>query len=145
MNKRIYTWLWIAAIVQYLTAVFHSTGFFIQVPPANDTEAQLVKLMSTYRMDLGAGYHPTMDNLFLSMSVSFTLLCIFGGVLNNYLLKRKPEISLLKGIVVIQTIIFGIDFIIMVFFTFLIPIIFTGLIFITLLLSLLSFRRSTNN
>jgi hypothetical protein len=143
MQKRNYTWLWIAAIIQYLTAALHTTGFFIQDPPANETETQLVNLMKTYKMDLGAGFHPSMNNLFVSMSVSFTLLLIFGGILNNYLLKKKPEISLLKGFVTIQTIIFGIVFVIMVIFTFLIPIICTGLIFLALLISLLSLRRQT--
>ena len=131
--------------MQYLTAAVHSAGLFVDAAPANDTEAQLDNLMKTYKMDLGAGFHPSMDNLFLSMSVSFTLFCLFGGILNNYLLKRKSEDSLLKGIVAIETVIFGIDFVIMVFFTFLIPIIFTGLIFITLLCSLISFRKSVEN
>ena len=128
--------------MQYLTAALHSTGLFIEPAPANETEAQLEKLMSTYKMELGAGFHPTMESLFLSMSMSFTLLCIFGGVLNHYLWKRNPEASLLKGIVMIQTIIFGLVFVDMIFFTFLIPIICTGLIFVALLLSLLSIRKN---
>ena len=140
MNKRKHTWLWVATIVQYITAALHSTGFFIEAIPANDTEAQLLKLMKTYKLDLGAGFHPSMDNLFMSMSISFTLLCIFGGILNHFLLKRKPEISLLKGLVVIETIIFGLVFVTMVALTFLIPIICTGLIFLALLGSLLSIR-----
>ncbi len=144
MKKRKNTWLWIAVIIQYLTAAVHSAGLFIEAAPANETEAQLGNLMKTYKMDLGAGFHPSMDNLFTSMSACFTLLCIFGGILNNYLLKRKPENSLLKGIVTIEVIIFGIVFVVMVFFTFLIPIIFTGLIFVALLFSLLSFRNSSN-
>ena len=143
MKKRNLIWLWIAAITQYLTAALHSTGFFIEPAPANETEAQLVNLMKTYKMDLGAGFHPSMDSLFTSMSISFTLLCIFGGILNHYLLKKNPEIGLLKGLVMIQTIIFGVLFVTMVFLTFLIPIIFTGLIFLALLISLLSFRRSS--
>ena len=141
MKKEKFVWLWIAAIMQYLTAAFHSLGFFIQDPPVNETEVQLVNLMKTYRMDLGAGFHPSMDNLFTSMSISFTLLCIFGGILNNYFLKRNPEIGFLKGFLVIETIIFGLDFVTMVCFTFIIPIICTGLIFIALLISLLGLRR----
>ena len=144
MKREKHIWLWIATIMQYLTAAFHSTGFFIEATPANDTEAQLIKLMKTHKMDLGAGFHPTMDNLFISMSISFTLLCIFGGILNNYLLKKKPEIGLLKGLVVIQTIIFGLLFVTMLAFTFIIPIIFTGLIFLALLIELVSFRRQAS-
>ena len=141
MKKRRYTWLWIATILQYLTAALHSIGFFVQLPPANETEAQLVKLMSTYQLDMGGGFHPTMDNLFLSMSVCFTLLCLFGGLINNFLLKRKAEDGLLKGMVVIQAIIFGIGFLVMAVFTFIPPIISTGLIFLTLLIWLFSFRK----
>ncbi len=140
MKKGKFIWLWIATIAQYLTAALHSTGFFIEATPTNNTEAQLLKLMKTYKLDLGAGFHPSMDNLFMSMSISFTLLCIFGGVLNHYLLKRKPEISLLKGLVIIETITFGLVFVTMVALTFLIPIICTGVIFLALLGSLLSIR-----
>ena len=143
MKKRKHTWLLIAAIIQYVTAAFHSTGFFIEVPPANETEAQLQKLLSTYKLDLGAGFHPTTQSLFLSMSISFTLLCLFGGILNHYLWKRNPESDLLKGIVTIQTILFGLVFVTMIPLTFLIPIIFTGLIFFAQLFSLLSVRKSS--
>ena len=141
MKKRKYTWLLIAAIIQYLTAALHSTGFFIQDPPSNETEVQMEKLMSTYKLDLGAGFHPTMQSLFLSMSISFTLLCLFGGILNHYLWKKNPEGDLLKGIVTIQTILFGLVFVTMIPLTFLIPIICTGLIFFAQLLSLLSVRK----
>jgi hypothetical protein len=142
MKKNKPAWLLIAAIIQYLTAAVHTVGQFLSAAPANDTEAQLDKLMSTYKLELGNGFHPTMDNLFLAMSVSFTLLCVFGGVLDNYLWKRNPETSVLKGIVLIQTIIFGLLFIFMLILTFLIPITFTGLIFLSLLIALLRITKN---
>ena len=142
MNKSKPTWLLVAAILQYLTAALHTSGLFIEQTAANDTEAQLLKLMSEYKLDLGAGFHPSMQNLFTSMSISFSLFIVFGGILDHFLWKRNPEAGLLKGIVSIQTIIFGIVFVTMICLTFIIPIICTGLIFISLLFALVRLRSA---
>ena len=56
MLKRYSFWLWVAVIVQLLTAGLHSVSLFASPPPLNDTERQLYDLMSTYRKDFGAGF-----------------------------------------------------------------------------------------
>jgi hypothetical protein len=46
-----------------------------------------------------------MSELFLSFSISFTLLFIFGGLINIVLLKSNAGAGLIKGLVGIQTLI----------------------------------------
>ena len=140
MQKSKPTWLLVAAILQYLTAALHTSGLFVEQTATNHTEAQLLRLMTEYKIDLGGGFHPSMQNLFTSMSISFSLFIVFGGILDHFLWKRNPAADLLKGIVLIQTIIFGIVFVTMICITFLIPIICTGLIFVSLLIALVPIR-----
>jgi len=145
MNKRKYPWLWVAAVLQLLAAAVHSVGFFVQLPAANETEAQMMKLMSTYKMQMGSGFEPTMDNLFLSMSVCFTLLCTLSGLINVMLLRKKADHAVITGIVGIEVLIFGVSLVVMAFNTFLLPIASTGLIFISLLIAWIFARRAGNS
>src|SRR5689334_3359604 len=132
MNR---TWVWIAMICQFLAALTHSISFFVSVPPANETEAELEKLMNTYKIDAGGGFHPSMQNLFLSLSLSFNLLLLFGALLNLYLLRKKVGGAFLKHILLIQVFIFGCCFLAMGMLAFLVPIISVGLIFISLVIA----------
>lgn len=136
------SWIWIAMVLQILTAAIHSVGLFVQLPAGNETEAQMMKLMSTYKMQMGSGFEPTMDNLFLSMSVSFSLLCVLAGLVNLILLKRKADSDVVTGIVGIQVLIFGVACAVMSIYTFLLPVVCTALIFISLLTGWI-FRRTT--
>ena len=143
MLKKHTFWLKGAIILQFLTAFLHSLSF-VNKPIAHDeTEKQLLDLMDTYKMDLGGGFTPTMNDIYLSLSACMPLLLILGGWINLYILKRKAEENILKGIVAINVIVFGVCFIVMAVFTFLPPIICTGLIFIFLLASLLTFPKQT--
>ena len=145
MKKRKYPWLWVAAVLQLLAATVHSVGLFVQLPAANETEAQMMKLMSTYKMQMGQGFEPTMDNLFLSMSVCFTLLCLLGGLINLMLLRRNADHAVITGIVGIEVLIFGVAVVVMAINTFLLPIASTGLIFTSLLIAcILAGRVPTN-
>ena len=130
-------------VLQILTAAIHSVGLFVQLPAGNETEAQMMKLMSTYKMQMGSGFEPTMDNLFLSMSVSFSLLCVLAGLVNVILLKRKADSDVISGIVGVQLLIFGVACAVMSIYTFLLPIVCTALIFISLLISWI-LNKSTN-
>ena len=84
---------------------------------------------------------PSMNDLLISLSACLPLLCILGGLINWYLLKKKTDAAILKGVVVINTVVFWICFVIMAIFTFPPPIICTGLIFVCLLLSWLTFPK----
>ena len=134
-------WLRTAAILQFIAAAIHATSFFIQLSPANDTEKQLFSLMDTYKFDLGAGFHRTMGDLTLALSVSFCFMCILGGLLNWYLIRKKTGPEIMKGVIIINLVVFGIYFGIVTAFTFLLPIISIGLIIVFLILSLLTIRK----
>jgi hypothetical protein len=131
--KRYSSWLWTAVVFQFLTAAIHSLSFFRRPIPQNETERQLFDLMMTYRRDLGGGFQPTMENLFTALSACFPILCLLGGLTIAYCLKKKVTTDILKGIVRIQVVIFGMTFAVMLIFTFLPPIVLTGLVFLLLL------------
>lgn len=130
MLKRFPFWIWGAIITQLLSAAIHSVSFFVNPKPENDTEKQLLDLMSSYKPDLGAGFHPSFASMFTALSLCFTLICLFGALLNWYLKKKKLDPAIWKGVLLIQAIIFGAMFVTMAVFTFLPPIVCTGLIFI---------------
>ena len=133
MPMRKQTWLWTAAILQLLTAAVHSLSFFAKEVPDNDTEKQLHELITTYKKDLGFGFAPTFHDFFLALSASFALLYLFGGLLSIYFIRKKISIDLLKGFLNISIIVYAINFITTACFTFIFPIVFTGLVFIALL------------
>lgn len=137
------TWLKAASIFQLITAVIHVISLFLKPPPANNTEKQLFELMNTYRFDFGAGFHRTMGELILALSACFCLVCLLGGLLNGYLLRKKVEREIMKGVITINLIIFGICFGLMALFTFLPPVVLSGLIFLFLILSRITIRKNS--
>ena len=132
MLKRFSFWLWVAIAFQLLNALAHSLSFIITPVPANETERQLLDLMSNYRMDMGAGFSRSMHQLFTALSACFPLLFLLGASNNIYVLKRRLDPSVIKGLLAIQLIIFGICFGLMVVLTFLPPIVMSGLVFVSL-------------
>ncbi len=140
MLKRYSFWLWVAVIVLLLTAGLHSVTLFVSPPPLNDTERQLFELMSTYRKDFGGGFVRSTAELVTALSSSFSLLCLLGGLTNGYLLIRKADAQILKGIVGVNMIVFGICFLTMAVFAILPPIILTGIVFLALVVSYVLLR-----
>lgn len=134
-----------AVVFMFLTGAVHSISLFVRPVPGNEVERQLVELMATYKNDLGAGFHPTMSNLFTALSSCFSLLCLLGGLTNAYLLKKKIGAGVLKGIVWVNLLVFGICFVMMLVFTFLPPIVLTGLIVLFLMLALITFPRAAKD
>jgi len=132
MLKRYIFWTKAAVFFQFLSAGLHSISFFVSPDLKNDTERQLHELITTYHPEMGAGFHPSFWNLFTALSACFPLLCLLGGLTLGYLLWKKASPSLMKGILAINVLIFGVTFVVMALFTFPPPIIVTGLIFVTL-------------
>jgi hypothetical protein len=132
MLKRYTFWLWVAVFFQLLTALAHSVSFIVTPVPLNDTEKQLLDLMTNYQLDMGAGFHRSTNNLFMALSACFPLLYLFGGLTNIYLLKKRVDVSLLRGFLLIQILVFGVTFGVMVLLTFLPSITLTGLVFLFL-------------
>ncbi len=141
MFKKFSFWIWGAIVTQILTSVFHSLSFFVKQEPTNETEKQLIDITGSYKADLGMGFHRTFAELFTAVSLCFTLICLFGGILNWYLKRKNIAADLWKGIVLIQIIIFGAMFAAMLVFAFFPPIVCTGLIFIFVTASYLSVKN----
>lgn len=133
MLKRYTFWLTAAVLFQILTAILHSLSFFVEPDLGNDTKRQLHELITTYREDMGAGFHPTFFNLFTALSACYSLLCLLGGLTLGYLLLKHTEPNLMRGMIAINLAIFGVCFIVMFFLTFLPPVVMTGLIVVNLL------------
>lgn len=133
MLKRYTFWLSAAIIFQFVTGILHSMSLFVAATPENETERQLLGLASTYKMNAGAGFAPTYGNLFTAFSSCFTFLCLFAALTNGYLLWKQVEPNVMRGILAINIAIFGVVFLMMTVFTFLPPIICTGLIFVNLM------------
>jgi hypothetical protein len=133
--KSYITWLKTAAIFQFVAAVTHAATLFVSPPPNNETEKQLYTLMDTYQFDFGAGFHRTMNSLTLALSTCFCLVCLLGGLLNWYLLRKKTDTGIMKGVVTINLIVFGICLIVVALFAFWLPIILIGLIVLFLIVS----------
>lgn len=140
MNKYT-TWLKTAAIFQFIFMLIHTATLFVSLEPSNETERQLFTLMDTYKFDLGAGFHRTMGELMLVSSAGLSLLCFLAGSLNWYLLHKKVKQEVIKGVIMINLIAFGIFLVLSVSFAFLLPIVLLSLIFLLLFVSLLTIRK----
>ena len=135
MLKRYTFWLWVAVAFQLLTVLAHSSSFLVTPVPNNETERQLLDLMTNYQMDMGAGLHRSMRNLFNALSACFSLLYALGALTNFYLLRKRVDADLVRGFLLIQLLVFGITFGVMALLTFLPPITLTGLVFLFLALA----------
>lgn len=131
---------------QFLTAFIHSLSFFAKPDPSdatNETEKQLIDLFVNYNQDLGAGFSRSTYDLFTGLSACFTLICILGGWVNLYFLRKKLNSSLFRGLLFIEMVVFGVVFLVMILYTFLPPIALSGLIFAGCLISWHSSSKDT--
>ena len=135
MLKRYRFWLWLAVVVLFLTALIHATSLFLTPAAQNETERQLFDLLANYRQDFGAGFKRSTNELFTALSACFSLVCLLGGLTLAFLLRKQAEVRIMKGVLGIHVLVFGICFAVMAVFTFLPPIVLTGLIFLSLLLA----------
>ena len=134
-------WLKAASVFQILTGLIHSIGLFSEMKGQNETEEKMLELMTSHKMDMGAGMFHSMMDLFLALSSCFTFLYILGGV-NNFFLIKKLDQKDLKGYLVVNILVFGTCFGVMLFLTFLPPIIFTGIVFALLVASIVTLPKS---
>ena len=58
MLKRYTFWFSAAIIFQFVTGILHSFSLFIAASPENETERQMIELISIYKMNAGAGFAP---------------------------------------------------------------------------------------
>jgi len=142
MLKRYTFWLKAAIVFQFLSAALHSVSFFVEPDLHNDTERQIHELITTYHPEMGLGFHPSFWNLFTALSACFPLLCVLGGLTLAYLFRKRVAADVMRGIILINLIVFGVCFVIMLLFTFPPPIIVTGFIFVTLLMAFILAPKS---
>jgi hypothetical protein len=135
MSYKITSWLKVATGLQFLTAAFHSISLVFAPQGENQTEKQLLGLMHHYHMDMGAGIHRSMWQLYSAMSACFVLLFLLGALINLYIVKNKTSANWAKAIVSIEILIYGICFLVMAMLTFIPPTILTGLVFVCLTVS----------
>jgi hypothetical protein len=143
MLKRYRFWLVLAIVFLFLTALIHASTLFLQPAPQNETERQLIELLSNYKQDFGVGFKRSTKELVTALSSCFSLVSLLGALTLTYLLRKRAPEALLKGVVAINTLVFGICFAIMVLFTFLPPIVLTGLIFVCLLIAFILIPKET--
>ena len=135
------TWLKTAFIFQFATTVIHAISLFVTLPSKNETEKQLITLADTYKFDLGFGFHRTMGEMMLGLSSCFCLVCLLSGLMNWYLLRKNIDPQIMKGVININLIVFGIFFVLVARFAFLLPIALIGSILIFLILARLTIAR----
>src|SRR5258705_3270964 len=134
MLKRYRFWLWLAVVFLVLTALIHATSLFLQPAAQNETERQLFDLLANYKQDPGAGFRRSTNELVTALSACFSLACLLGRLTLAFLLRKQAEVRIMKGVVGIHVLVFGICFAVMAVFTFLPPLVFTGLVFLYLFL-----------
>jgi hypothetical protein len=79
----------------------HSLSLMEKMVPANDTEKQLLELMTSYRFNL-MGSSRSMDNLLRGFSMSFMFAALGIGTLDLVLARERA--GLLKRVALVNTI-----------------------------------------
>lgn len=132
---------WVIGLItlQTITGIAHTIGLFVNIPPANETEKQLLNLTTNYYRDMGMGIHRSTYELVFAVSSCFSLLCFFGATSNIYLRKSVE----LKGFLGVQLIFFGTLFVIMFVYTFLPPTVLTGAILLFNIGAYLSYKKQS--
>ncbi len=143
MIRSYHFWLKSAITFQFLTGSIHLLSFLNKPEPKNESEKQLLDLMSNYQFDLGGGFLRSMEDLMNSFGITYTLFLFFSGMINTFLLKSNIPLKIMKGVVLINFFTYLIFFITMCMLTFLPPIICSGLILFLLLLAFLKINSAT--
>jgi hypothetical protein len=89
--KKFRPWLIAALVFQLLTGFVHSISFFIPMQATQESEKLLVELFTSQKLDMGAGFSRTLYQIFMAVSISFSLLFLFGGFLSEK--KSRPTSS----------------------------------------------------
>lgn len=89
------------AVVLFVEGLAHSLSFFEKPVPRNETERQLMELMTNYKFDL-IGSMRTMDDLMRGFSMSFMLAMFVMGSLAMLLVREQA--GLVKRAAFIYTI-----------------------------------------
>ena len=97
-DRRLFTAGGVALVVLGLV---HSLSLFVKMVPANDTERQLLRLMSSYKFNL-MGSSRSMENLMRGFSITFMLGAWGMGALDLVLVRER--LGLLKRVALVNMI-----------------------------------------
>ena len=97
-GRRLFT---IGAIFLLLLGMVHALSLFKTPVPANDTERQLLGLMSDYQFNV-MGSMRSMDNFLRGFSISFMLAALVMGAVGVVLGRERA--GLLKRVALVNTI-----------------------------------------
>ena len=97
-GRRLFT---TGAVVLVLLGVVHSLSLFEKPVPANDTERQLMDLMTNYKFDL-MGSMRSMKGFLRGFSISFMIGILGLGVLDLVLARERTE--LLKRVALVNAV-----------------------------------------
>jgi hypothetical protein len=89
------------AVVLLVSWLVHSLSFFVKQTPANDTETQLLGMMTNYKFNL-MGSTRSMDELMRGFSIVFMLAALVTGTLGLTL--SGERVAMLKKVALIYTI-----------------------------------------
>jgi len=81
----------IGGVFLLLLAAIHAISLFEPLHPANETETQLIHLMTDYKFSL-MGSPRSMMELFRGFSMAFSLQCMFAGVIALALSKERSAV-----------------------------------------------------
>jgi hypothetical protein len=101
-GRRLFTAGGVALVV---LGLIHALSPFVKMVPANDTERQLLELMSSYKFNL-MGSSRSMENLMRGFSISFMLGAWGLGALDLVLVRER--LVLLKHVALVNVIWLGV-------------------------------------
>src|ERR1700730_4218941 len=125
----------VGAVALLILGAVHSISFFQKLLPANDTEKQLLDLMSNYKFNL-AGSLRTMDNLLTGFSVCFMLAALALGAFD--LLLSGDRAGLLKRVALMNILWLAAMTAVSLRYFFIVP---TSFLFATLLIFVLAWWK----
>jgi len=126
-----------AVLFQFLAGLTHSITLFVSPEPSSDQERRLSEMINTFKPELGPWFHPTFADLITAFSSCFSFTCLLGALTLGYLIWKHADLSIIRGITLINLFIFGLLLAVTVWFTFILPITLVALIFLNLLIAYL--------
>jgi hypothetical protein len=141
MIKSYKFWLWFTIVIQLLAGGIHALSLVIGPQATNDTEKKMLELMAI-KNDMGAGFNPSMMDFFLALSSCFTFVYLLGALINIHVLRQKAPPAFVSGIVNINLLVFVPCFVVMLFLTFLPPVVLTALVAVGLITTRLTLPKA---
>lgn len=142
MLKKYATWLYFAAAIQTVLGTIQFFFLFKKPVPLSDAEERLFAMMATVPVDPGGGVNRTFDQLHLAAEACLVILCLYSAVTSVFLVWKKIDVAVMRGVIGIKTIVFGVLFVVMACLTFMPLIVLTGLIFVLTLIAFFTCTRA---